>query len=320
MTERSPTKIESSLNPITDNQAAIRTFQTPTGRSGAYIVAEAIPLIDKLQRVRGIPVEIRWVPAHTGIWGNEAADKAAKTAARQHPRANPRIPNFTHPKTYYFEVFTNNPEDLDGSGPGPFVAAALAPCWKWCDSGIASWSSVRSSSLSPTSLQLLLRNPPSQPTSNSVTTERHREKRVIGTSRNRYRKAWRYERAPAAGDTFFLKANRANNLSPSLANSTITVPCDFAEKQRQAIRIAGIIGGLEAIRMHNKPTSIGTAHHLDIKNYIGHQENHRGTYIVYDTGDKEPELSLVSNDHGVFEVLDCPEVARDALICQSPTK
>jgi hypothetical protein len=33
---------------FTDNQAAIRTFQAPTGRSGAYIVAEAILLIDKL--------------------------------------------------------------------------------------------------------------------------------------------------------------------------------------------------------------------------------------------------------------------------------
>ena len=89
---------------FTDNQAAIRTFQTPTGRSGAYIVAEAIPLIDKLQRVRGISVEIRWVPAHTGIWGNEAADKAAKKAARQHPGANPEIPNVMHPKTYHVQT------------------------------------------------------------------------------------------------------------------------------------------------------------------------------------------------------------------------
>jgi len=33
---------------FTDNQAAIRTFQKPTSRSGAYIVANAIQLIDKL--------------------------------------------------------------------------------------------------------------------------------------------------------------------------------------------------------------------------------------------------------------------------------
>ena len=89
---------------FTDNQAAIRSFQTPTGRSGAYIVAEAIPLIDKLQRVRRTPVEIRWVPAHTGIWGNEAADRAAKTAARQHLAASLGTPNVTQPKTYYSQT------------------------------------------------------------------------------------------------------------------------------------------------------------------------------------------------------------------------
>ena len=31
-----------------DNQAAIRTFQSSTGRSGAYIITGAIQLIDKL--------------------------------------------------------------------------------------------------------------------------------------------------------------------------------------------------------------------------------------------------------------------------------
>ena len=89
---------------FTDNQAAIRTFQAPTGRSGAYIIAEAIPLIDKLQRVRRTPVEIRWVPAHTGIWGNEAADRAAKTAARQYLGASPGTPNVTQPKTYHLQT------------------------------------------------------------------------------------------------------------------------------------------------------------------------------------------------------------------------
>ena len=52
---------------FTDDQAAIKTFQSPTGRSGAYMVADAIRLIDKLQKDRGTQVEIRWVPAHTGI-------------------------------------------------------------------------------------------------------------------------------------------------------------------------------------------------------------------------------------------------------------
>jgi ribonuclease HI len=65
----------------TDNQAAIRATGNPTGKSGAYIVADIVRLIGKLQGERRAQVEIKWVPAHTGITGNELADVAAKEAA-----------------------------------------------------------------------------------------------------------------------------------------------------------------------------------------------------------------------------------------------
>ncbi len=78
---------------FTDNQAA-----------GAYIVADAIQLIDKLQGKRGIRVEIRWVPAHTGIWGNEAADRAAKRAAKQNAGAGQGNANATETTTYHLQA------------------------------------------------------------------------------------------------------------------------------------------------------------------------------------------------------------------------
>ncbi|KAK6222510.1 zinc finger protein [Colletotrichum tabaci] len=63
----------------TDNQAAIRSSARPKGKSGSYLLQTIAVKTQKLQE-QGLKTEIRWVPAHTGIQGNEDADKAAKEA------------------------------------------------------------------------------------------------------------------------------------------------------------------------------------------------------------------------------------------------
>jgi ribonuclease HI len=64
---------------FTDNQAAIRSISAPGGQSGQYLINRAIYAIEKLKK-RGFDVQIHWIPAHTGVAGNEAADRVAKEA------------------------------------------------------------------------------------------------------------------------------------------------------------------------------------------------------------------------------------------------
>lgn len=63
----------------TDNQAAITSTAKLEGQSGAYILREISQQIQETQD-RGRHVKTRWISAHVGVPGNEAADKAAKEA------------------------------------------------------------------------------------------------------------------------------------------------------------------------------------------------------------------------------------------------
>ena len=79
----------------TDNQAAITITGKPRSRSGSYLLAEIIELLDEI-RPRTRYIEISWIPAHTGIEGNEAADLAAKEATgwrgNRNEKARPSAP------------------------------------------------------------------------------------------------------------------------------------------------------------------------------------------------------------------------------------
>jgi ribonuclease HI len=66
---------------FTDNQSALQTVHKPGNTSGQYILKEIIQLLEKMTS-EGIEVQLRWIPAHNDIPGNEAADQAAKQAAR----------------------------------------------------------------------------------------------------------------------------------------------------------------------------------------------------------------------------------------------
>jgi heat shock protein 5 len=71
---------------------------------------------------------------------------------------------------------------------------------------------------------------------------------------------------------------------------------DFNDAQRQATEDAGTIAGLQVLRIINEPTAAAIAYGLNKK-------GGESQIIVYDLGGGTFDVSLLSIDDGVFEVL-----------------
>ncbi|KAG0343588.1 ATPase with role in protein import into the ER [Podila humilis] len=85
-------------------------------------------------------------------------------------------------------------------------------------------------------------------------------------------------------------------LSTKVTHAVVTVPAYFNDAQRQATKDAGAIAGLNVLRIVNEPTAAAIAYGLDKK-------GGERTILVYDLGGGTFDVSLLSIDDGVFEVL-----------------
>lgn len=85
-------------------------------------------------------------------------------------------------------------------------------------------------------------------------------------------------------------------LGEKITNAVVTVPAYFNDAQRQATKDAGIIAGLNVMRIINEPTAAAIAYGLDQK---GAEKN----ILVFDLGGGTFDVSLLTIDQGVFEVL-----------------
>ena len=86
-------------------------------------------------------------------------------------------------------------------------------------------------------------------------------------------------------------------LGQEVKHAVITVPAYFNDSQRQATKDAGAISGLNVLRIINEPTAAAIAYGLDKK---GQGEKN---ILVFDLGGGTFDVSLLTIDNGVFEVV-----------------
>ncbi|GJP53061.1 hypothetical protein CLOM_g12198, partial [Closterium sp. NIES-68] len=85
-------------------------------------------------------------------------------------------------------------------------------------------------------------------------------------------------------------------LGKKIKDAVVTVPAYFNDAQRQATKDAGVIAGLNVARIINEPTAAAIAYGMDKK---GGEKN----ILVFDLGGGTFDVSILTIDNGVFEVL-----------------
>ncbi|GLI63523.1 hypothetical protein VaNZ11_006508 [Volvox africanus] len=80
--------------------------------------------------------------------------------------------------------------------------------------------------------------------------------------------------------------------------AVITVPAYFNDSQRQATKDAGMIAGLEVLRIINEPTAAAIAYGLDKKDSGLGERN----VLIFDLGGGTFDVSLLTIEEGIFEV------------------
>ena len=85
-------------------------------------------------------------------------------------------------------------------------------------------------------------------------------------------------------------------LGKKVTHAVVTVPAYFNDAQRQATKDAGTISGLNVMRIINEPTAAAIAYGLDKK-------DGEKNVLVFDLGGGTFDVSLLTIDNGVFEVV-----------------
>ena len=95
------------------------------------------------------------------------------------------------------------------------------------------------------------------------------------------------------------------HIDEPVTDAVITVPAYFSDAQRQATKDAGVLAGLNVLRVINEPTAAAIAYGLErVKENESEQKGRLGerNVLIYDLGGGTFDVSLLSIEDGVFEV------------------
>merc|ERR1711983_258530 len=95
-----------------------------------------------------------------------------------------------------------------------------------------------------------------------------------------------------------MKETAESYLGQEVKDAVVTVPAYFNDSQRQATKDAGVIAGLNIIRIINEPTAAAIAYGLD-KKKTGDKESN---VLIFDLGGGTFDVSILSIEGGIFEV------------------
>ncbi|EJD02373.1 heat shock protein HSS1 [Fomitiporia mediterranea MF3/22] len=93
-----------------------------------------------------------------------------------------------------------------------------------------------------------------------------------------------------------MKETAESYLGTTVTEAVITVPAYFNDSQRQATKDAGVISGLQVLRIINEPTAAAIAYGLDKK--VQGERN----VLIFDLGGGTFDVSLLTIEEGIFEV------------------
>jgi len=93
-----------------------------------------------------------------------------------------------------------------------------------------------------------------------------------------------------------MKETAEGFLGQDITDAVVTVPAYFNDSQRQATKDAGVISGLNILRIINEPTAAAIAYGLDKKGAA------EANVLIFDLGGGTFDVSILTIEDGIFEV------------------